>query len=58
MFQPTKFISFFSECRRVLQITKRPDKDMYLRASIISGTGIFIIGSIGFIVTILWRLFV
>ena len=43
---------FVSECKRVLQITKKPDKQEFKAIVKASGLGILIIGLIGFLLTI------
>jgi len=46
-----KLKSFLGECVRVLRITKKPDAVEFKTIVKVSGLGILIIGSIGFIVT-------
>jgi len=46
-----KLKSFLGECVRVLRITKKPDAIEFKTIVKVSGLGILIIGSIGFIVT-------
>ena len=43
---------FAAECKRVLQITKKPDKMEYNAIVKASGLGILIIGLIGFLLTL------
>ena len=45
-----KLKDFFRECRRVLRITKKPDKDELRTIVKISGLGILVIGLIGFLI--------
>lgn len=45
--------SFLKQCRRVLQVAKRPDRDEYYNVSRITGLGIVVIGAVGFVVTII-----
>ncbi|HIH15144.1 MAG TPA: protein translocase SEC61 complex subunit gamma [Nanoarchaeota archaeon] len=47
-----KFKSFVKECKRVLQITKKPSKIEYKTLVKVTGIGILIIGALGFIITI------
>lgn len=47
---------FIKQCRRVLIISKRPDRDEYQNVAKITGIGIIIIGVIGFIITLLSQL--
>lgn len=43
---------FTGECKRVLQVTKKPTKEEYKAIVKASGLGILIIGLIGFLLTI------
>lgn len=43
---------FWNECKRVLQITKKPTKDEFKAIIKASGLGILIIGLIGFLLTL------
>jgi len=45
-----KIKEFISECRRVLRITKKPNREEFKTIVKISGIGIIIIGVIGFLV--------
>ncbi len=47
---------FIRQCRRVLQISKKPDRDEYQNVAKITGIGIIIIGVIGFIVSLVAQL--
>jgi len=51
-----KVRGFIVECRRVLRVTKRPDKVEFKTIVKISGIGIVAIGFIGFLVTFLKEL--
>ena len=51
-----KLTGFLQQCKRVLQITKKPGKEEYLTIVKVSGIGILIIGVIGFIITIIAQL--
>ena len=42
--------------RRVLYISRRPDRDEFLNVAKITGIGIIIIGVIGFIITLVAQL--
>jgi len=42
--------SFLLECRRVLRVTRKPDKKEFTTIVKISGAGILIIGLIGFLI--------
>ena len=46
--QKTK--NFLMECKRVLIVTKKPDKAEFLTVFRVSGLGILLIGVIGFII--------
>ncbi len=41
---------FFQNCRRVLQVAKKPDKNEYLQVAKITGLGILLVGFVGFVV--------
>ncbi|HID60352.1 MAG TPA: protein translocase SEC61 complex subunit gamma [Hadesarchaea archaeon] len=41
---------FLQNCRRTLQIAKKPEKDEYLQVAKITGLGILLIGFVGFII--------
>lgn len=41
---------FFSNCKRVLRIARKPDKSEYLQVAKITGLGIVLIGFIGFLI--------
>lgn len=41
---------FLSNCKRVLRIARKPDKDEYLQVAKITGLGIALIGFIGFMI--------
>ena len=42
--------------RRVLYISKRPERDEYINVAKITGIGIIIIGVIGFVITLVAQL--
>ena len=44
-----KLKDFLIECKRVMRITKRPNKEEFLTIVKVSGLGILVIGFIGFI---------
>ncbi|MBN2459486.1 protein translocase SEC61 complex subunit gamma [Candidatus Woesearchaeota archaeon] len=46
---------FWVECKRVLRITKKPDKQEYLTIVKVSGLGILAIGLIGFILHMIYQ---
>jgi len=43
----------YIECRRVLRITKKPDKETFIGIVKVSGIGMAIVGIIGFLIHIL-----
>ena len=43
------FNRFVTECKRVLRITKKPDRQEFSTVVKVSGLGILVIGLIGFI---------
>ncbi len=48
--------SFILESKRVFRITKKPTKEEFKAIVKVSSIGIAIIGIIGFIIQIIWRL--
>jgi protein transport protein SEC61 subunit gamma and related proteins len=48
----TKTKSFIKECRRVLQITKKPSMEEFKAIVKITGLGMLLIGAVGFIITV------
>ena len=51
-----KIKRFFTESRRVLKITRKPNFQEFSIIVKISGIGILIIGIIGFIIQVVWQL--
>jgi protein transport protein SEC61 subunit gamma-like protein len=47
---------FIKQCKRVLIISKRPDREEFQNVAKITGIGIIIIGVIGFIITLVAQL--
>jgi len=47
-----KLNSFVIECKRVLRVTKKPDKDEYSTIVKVAGLGILLIGAMGFLIFI------
>ncbi len=43
---------FLKQCKRVLLVSKKPDKFEFTNVAKVTGIGIIIIGVIGFIITI------
>ena len=52
-----RFKNFLIECRRVWQVTKKPTRDELKIIVKVTGIGILIIGLMGFIVNVVWQLF-
>lgn len=50
------FKRYFHECKRVLKVTKKPDKESFITIVKVSGAGMAVIGVIGFIIHILQQL--
>lgn len=44
---------FIHQAKRVLYVAKKPDSEEYLNVAKITGLGIIIIGTIGFIITLI-----
>ncbi|MBU4536198.1 MAG: protein translocase SEC61 complex subunit gamma [Euryarchaeota archaeon] len=49
-------LRFIKQCRRVLHVSKKPDKVEYINVAKITGLGIIVIGIIGFIISIVAQL--
>jgi protein transport protein SEC61 subunit gamma and related proteins len=47
-----QFKTFLKECRRVLQVTKKPDLEEYKAIVKVTGLGMLLIGLLGFIIII------
>ena len=52
-----RFKSFLVECRRVWQVTKKPTRDELKVIVKVTGIGILIIGFVGFLINMLWQMF-
>lgn len=52
----SKFRSFVFKCRRVFKITKKPSKEEFRVIVKVSGIGILVIGAIGFLIYLAWKL--
>jgi len=53
-----KLRSFYLECRRVLMVTKKPDREEFITTVKVSGLGMIIIGSIGFFLFLISKILV
>lgn len=51
-----RFKTFITECRRVWQVTKKPNKDELKVIVKVTGIGILIIGFMGFVINMLWQM--
>jgi protein transport protein SEC61 subunit gamma-like protein len=52
----TKTKSFIIQCKRVLKITQKPSNEEFKIIVKVSGLGILLIGLIGFLIHVVWRL--
>jgi protein transport protein SEC61 subunit gamma-like protein len=50
--------SFFAKCKRVWMVLKKPTKDEFTKVAKVSAVGILIIGLIGFILSLIMKVFV
>ena len=53
---PTK--SFFIKCKRVWQVLKKPSKKEFEQVTKVSAIGILVIGALGFLISIIIKIFV
>jgi protein transport protein SEC61 subunit gamma-like protein len=44
---------FLYECKRTLQVARKPDKEEYLDIAKVTGLGILLIGLVGFVITMI-----
>jgi protein transport protein SEC61 subunit gamma-like protein len=44
---------FLQNCKRLLQVARKPDRDEYIRVAKITGLGILLIGGLGFLIMLL-----
>jgi protein transport protein SEC61 subunit gamma-like protein len=49
-------LSFLKQCQRVLRVSKKPDTEEYVNVAKVTGIGIIIIGTIGFVISIIAQL--
>jgi len=47
---------FFKECKRVLRVAKKPNKEEYFNFSKVTALGIIILGVIGFVIVLISQL--
>jgi protein transport protein SEC61 subunit gamma and related proteins len=50
--------SFIAKCKRVWMVLKKPTHEEFLKVAKVSAAGILVIGLIGFIVSLIMKLFV
>lgn len=49
---------FLYECKRVLRVARKPDKEEYLTIAKVTGLGILLIGLVGFVITMIATLII
>ncbi|MCX6746894.1 MAG: protein translocase SEC61 complex subunit gamma [Candidatus Pacearchaeota archaeon] len=49
--------SFFAKCKRVWQVLKKPSKEEFVKIAKVSAVGIMLLGLLGFIISIIMKLF-
>jgi len=54
----SKIKSFFQEAIRVFKVTKKPSMEEFKIIVKVSGIGMLLIGLIGFIIQVVWQVFV
>jgi protein transport protein SEC61 subunit gamma-like protein len=47
---------FLYECKRVLQVARKPDKDEYWTVAKVTGLGVAVIGLVGFVIMLVAKL--
>lgn len=52
-----KFKEFIMQCKRVFTVARKPDSQEVKQVSKVSALGLFIIGIIGFIISLIYALF-
>jgi protein transport protein SEC61 subunit gamma and related proteins len=53
----TSLKSFVEKCKRVWMILKKPERNEFLKIAKVSAAGILVIGIIGFLISIIMKLF-
>ncbi|MBU1198424.1 MAG: protein translocase SEC61 complex subunit gamma [Nanoarchaeota archaeon] len=53
-----KLKDFFIQCKRVLRVTRKPDKQEFWTIAKVSGLGILVIGLLGFILHFLKQIII
>jgi len=54
----TSLKSFIEKCKRVWMVLKKPTKQEFITVAKVSAVGILVIGLLGFIISIIMKLFV
>ncbi len=52
-----KLKSFLVECKRVWQVTRKPNRDEFNIIMKVTGIGMLLIGLVGFIINFIWQVF-
>ncbi len=50
--------TFLGKCKRVWMVLKKPTRDEFLKVAKVSAVGILIIGVLGFLISIIMKLFI
>lgn len=58
LFSPLKWKEKLEEYRRVISVSKKPDREEFLSTARITALGIALIGAVGFVIYILYYLIV
>jgi protein transport protein SEC61 subunit gamma and related proteins len=53
----TSLKSFVGKCKRVWMVLKKPTREEFLKVAKVSAVGILIIGALGFIISIVMKIF-
>jgi protein transport protein SEC61 subunit gamma-like protein len=54
----TKIKSFYEKCKRVWMVLKKPSREEFLKVAKVSAVGILLIGVLGFLISIIMKIFV
>jgi len=54
----TSLKSFIGKCKRVWMVLKKPTKEEFLKIAKVSAVGIMIIGILGFVLSLIMKIFV
>ena len=50
------FDDFIKQCKRVIRVSKKPDKEEYVDFVKVTALGILVIGAVGFVIVIISQL--